>query len=267
MRFLLGDVDDDGEILAYDAALALQHSVGMDPLPEADPIPWAPWRDSTANIDGQGGITAYDAGLILQYSVGIESFTGTVLKAAPVSDITVEQVGLELVFHSFGDLVGLNVAAVEGKNLLGTPDFLHEELLTAVNRNAENYRIGLCTASPVQEGTAIMSIPVLQPGRLILDLDINDRAEQVTIDLITAIARYSDQTWSVYPNPADEILYIEGLEGPAAIEIFDLQGRSLVNKKLGRSEWSVDIGGLSSGTYLIRINTGDESKLDKFMVR
>jgi hypothetical protein len=71
VKFTAGDVDDDGLILAYDAALTLQHSVGLDPLPDVDPLPWENWRDSTANVDGIGGITAYDAALILQYSAGI----------------------------------------------------------------------------------------------------------------------------------------------------------------------------------------------------
>ncbi len=85
------DVDDDGVILAYDAALTLQYSVGIDPMPILDPLPWEPWRDSTANVDGAGDITAFDAGMILQYSAGIISeFSSEALKSAPVAAVTIE---------------------------------------------------------------------------------------------------------------------------------------------------------------------------------
>ena len=44
-----GDVTDNGEITAYDAALALMYSVGVDPMPEDAPLPWDLWRVLTAN--------------------------------------------------------------------------------------------------------------------------------------------------------------------------------------------------------------------------
>lgn len=262
-----GDVNDDGVVQAYDAALTLQHSVGLDPIPEADPLPWEPWRDSTANIDGQGGITAYDAGLILQYSAGIESFTGTALKTLSVADVRVEQAGQELIFYSSGTLVGLNVTAKNGGDLLGTPTFLQEEQLTAVNINGETYRVGLCTAYPPGEETAIMRIPVNHPGQVTLNLGINDRLKKIAIDVTTGVGRYAEKTWTVYPNPAREILYIEGITGPAAIEIFDLQGRSLISSIIEGTEMGIDLGRLERGTYLIRIDAGDHSMQEKFMVQ
>jgi len=41
-----GDVNDDGNIHAYDAALTLQYASGFDPLPDLDPKPWENWRDT-----------------------------------------------------------------------------------------------------------------------------------------------------------------------------------------------------------------------------
>ena len=85
-----GDVDDDGTIFAYDAALTLQYSVGIDPLPTIDPIPWENWRDTTANVDGVGEVTANDAGMILQYSTGlISSFTSSSKKSASQAFISI----------------------------------------------------------------------------------------------------------------------------------------------------------------------------------
>ena len=51
-----GDVDANFMVQAYDAALTLQYSVGKDPLPQLDPLPWDNWRLQAANVDGVQGI-------------------------------------------------------------------------------------------------------------------------------------------------------------------------------------------------------------------
>ena len=70
-----GDADGNGTVQAYDASVVLQYSVGMDPLPVIDPLPWEDWRYISANVDSLEQISSYDASLILQYIVGlIQSF-------------------------------------------------------------------------------------------------------------------------------------------------------------------------------------------------
>ena len=39
MELIYGDVDGNYQVQAYDAAIVLQHSVGLDPLPAVDPLP------------------------------------------------------------------------------------------------------------------------------------------------------------------------------------------------------------------------------------
>ena len=67
---MYGDVDANGVIEAYDASIALQYFVGIDPGAVA-PIPWADWRITRSDVDGNGFVEAYDGSLILQYFVGI----------------------------------------------------------------------------------------------------------------------------------------------------------------------------------------------------
>ena len=58
-----GDVDGNGEVQAYDAALTLQYS--------AELIEFEDWQLIAADVDGNGEVQAYDAALILQYSAGL----------------------------------------------------------------------------------------------------------------------------------------------------------------------------------------------------
>ena len=58
-----GDVDGNGEVQAFDAALTLQYT--------AELIDFEDWQILAADVDGNGEVQAYDAALILQYSAGI----------------------------------------------------------------------------------------------------------------------------------------------------------------------------------------------------
>jgi hypothetical protein len=66
---LYGDIDDNGAVEAYDAALVLQYFVGFNPA--GAPLPWHIWQILRADVDGNGSVEAYDASLIQQFAVGI----------------------------------------------------------------------------------------------------------------------------------------------------------------------------------------------------
>jgi len=62
--FLLGDVNQDGKVRAYDAALAARYAIGLEPDFTEEQI-------LAANFDGIGGVNAYDAALIARKSIGL----------------------------------------------------------------------------------------------------------------------------------------------------------------------------------------------------
>ncbi len=65
-----GDVNESGDVGAYDSALILQYFVGFDPLPVIDPRPWEDWRLYLSDVDANNSVEAFDASLILQFTVG-----------------------------------------------------------------------------------------------------------------------------------------------------------------------------------------------------
>lgn len=71
-------------------------------------------------------------------------------------------------------------------------------------------------------------------------------------------------SWTVYPNPAQSILNIKGLNNDfESIEIYDLTG-----KLCGRYTQvnSIDISNLTAGTYIIKIVRNNRVEQQKFMV-
>lgn len=267
--FFLGDVNDDGLILAYDAALTLQYSVGIDPMPGIDPLPWENWRDSTANVDGTGAITAYDAGLILQYSAGIiSSFSAETTKSVSMADVTIEVVGNNIVFYSYGELLGLNVSTTNENGILGTPVVLEEnftaEFLSAFNISGTTYKLGLCTVSSPAEGAAVLKIPFNSSGSVIFHMIVNTDEKIVTVDLVTGMGESENEPVVIYPNPAADQLQIGGLSGSTVARIYSIHGKLLLTSYVEGHTGTINLSDLSAGFYLIMLETNKGTVVRRF---
>lgn len=66
----------------------------------------------------------------------------------------------------------------------------------------------------------------------------------------------------IYPNPATNVLNIEGLNGEYAISVSDLVGRVLLNTQ---SQSSIDVSSLAPGIYNLRIVKGSEQQTSTFV--
>ena len=65
----------------------------------------------------------------------------------------------------------------------------------------------------------------------------------------------NDRSFKVYPNPANDVVFIRGTEGMANITMFDVQGR--VVKQVSTQSNTVQVSDLPSGMYMIRIENND----------
>jgi aldose sugar dehydrogenase len=82
-------------------------------------------------------------------------------------------------------------------------------------------------------------------------------------------ARVKDMI-SIYPNPADNILYIHGkkeLRKPLLVQLFDVYGRMLKEETSFRNDFSVDVSFFRPGTYLLKLYNGNdmEVQIEKFI--
>lgn len=69
--------------------------------------------------------------------------------------------------------------------------------------------------------------------------------------------------FSIYPNPAKDILFITSKEKGIKAEIYDTAGRILTSASLQKN--SVNISELTKGTYFIKLFTKDQSSVKKFI--
>jgi hypothetical protein len=72
-------------------------------------------------------------------------------------------------------------------------------------------------------------------------------------------------SWSVYPNPAKDILYLNldpALAGEYFVEIVNINGQVVSSARLVNNNTAVSLNGLSNGNYFIRLYN-DRVKLVK----
>lgn len=257
-----GDIDANDHVQAYDAALAIQYSVGLDPLPTIDPLPWENWRIVTANVDGVDGVTANDASEILKYTVGLitEFPVENTKKLATVAnaDISVSVEDGEIVLTSTGELFGLNVFVNENYSVLGEPEIFVEGALFAKNISETNYAFGLATAYSPENNVDIIKIPysTTQEQVVTFDMIVNTELKSVTVGLTTGIVTINEQSVIIYPNPANSVLYLKGVEN-VNVTIFDISGREVLNQLNVNKQ--VDISTLPNGIYTVKIENGNEN--------
>jgi len=67
---------------------------------------------------------------------------------------------------------------------------------------------------------------------------------------------------TIYPNPTDNYLFIEGNKNPISISIYNLLGKKVMSAK---NTNKVDVKELSSGVYIINISDGIGQTNRKFI--
>ena len=68
---------------------------------------------------------------------------------------------------------------------------------------------------------------------------------------------------TVFPNPASDIIFVNGLNENAKISIYDLSGRLLFSKQVTNKQ--IDISNFQSGIYTMKIETSKEIVTKKFV--
>ncbi|MBL0101354.1 MAG: T9SS type A sorting domain-containing protein [Saprospiraceae bacterium] len=67
----------------------------------------------------------------------------------------------------------------------------------------------------------------------------------------------------MYPNPVSDILYLDTNENWTKAEIYDISGR--IMRSVSLDGLTIDVSGLESGTYFLRLKNGEKVGLVKFV--
>ena len=98
----------------------------------------------------------------------------------------------------------------------------------------------------------------------VFDDNCESACAPLSIELIPdAVPEYSKEA-KAYPNPAQNMLHIEGT-GLTEVEVFNIMGQSILN--INDNIETVDISHLKNGIYFIRIKTTEGEKTVKMVIK
>jgi hypothetical protein len=80
-------------------------------------------------------------------------------------------------------------------------------------------------------------------------------------NITTSIQDNNTSEFNIYPNPAKDVLIIDGIYN--SVNIYDVFGKLVLTTK---SQKSIDITKLSNGVYMLEINTGNAFKTKKITI-
>ncbi|GAB1416450.1 hypothetical protein MASR2M117_18560 [Paludibacter sp.] len=273
--FMKGDVDRNQRVQAYDAALTLQYSVGKDPLPNIDPLPWEEWRLNAADVDGTLGITAHDAAMILQFSAYmISSFDRPNPEGGPLkspknisANVEITKDDNKLIFKSYGNLIGFNLFIDNNKEAFGEPVVADVMNLKAVNTQNNHYAVGLAVVEPLPEGSVFMTIPLVKdiPADFEFIMFINENEVNVKVNAPSGLKSLSDSGIAIYPNPASDYIQLNNLEVGTQISLYDISGRLVLHEVASQSIQSFNISNLSNGIYSVHVKHNGLNAVSKII--
>ncbi len=258
---VFGDIDTNKLVQAYDAALALQYSVGLNPLPTMDPLPWSNWRLAVANVDTVGSVTANDASLILQHSAKlISSFPADAKKRGgelPIADVTVKREGNQLVFRTTGTLYAFNGYFKDNFNAFGQPEIKDKNAMVASNINATTYNVGLASSTPFNVNEPFLIIPIVATTDIAGTIDIvantQEKALTYTSAAVASINEATTTTMNVYPNPTKDVVTVTNAQGKT-LRIIDFQGRIVNTQAITNNTHEVSLKPIGSkGEYIFQL--------------
>lgn len=129
---------------------------------------------------------------------------------------------------------------------------------------------GLSWWANPNQGTGSMLIRDLN-GRILKTLEPDFGGEltySFGIGMITNVFDPElDRDIAVYPNPADDRCIVDGLRGDEQIEVFDAFGQiRKVAQTVSGTSLEVDLSGLASGVYFVRVRRGEAFATHKISV-
>ena len=84
-------------------------------------------------------------------------------------------------------------------------------------------------------------------------------AKQIFINF--AVKDLQKTQMKIYPNPARDVLTISSDKPIKSVEIYDVLGRLIKTE----TKNNINVSQLSKGNYLVKVKTGDQELIEKFI--
>ena len=106
--------------------------------------------------------------------------------------------------------------------------------------------------------TSVKFAIIADAGTVSDGLDYNFYVDNVAMDINLSNAGFDKNTFTAYPNPVKNNLTIRYNENITDATVYNLMGQQLLIKKINATEGQIDMSSFASGTYLIKVTSGDK---------
>ncbi len=87
----------------------------------------------------------------------------------------------------------------------------------------------------------------------------------VTADAAMAVTDFNKNKFSVYPNPASDVVNISGDSNISSVQIYDFSGKVLNNQTLNSKKIQLDVSNIQKGNYIIKVLSDGKSSSYKII--
>lgn len=117
---------------------------------------------------------------------------------------------------------------------------------TAGDGGSVSYSVGQTVFSANAGANGSVTQGVQQPYEISV-LSVSENAENINL--------------SVYPNPSTDYLYLTSSDenSDLSYQLFDMNGRLLKSEKITENQTNIDMQGLVSATYFVKVNQGNKT--------
>ncbi|GAB5408724.1 MAG: hypothetical protein BalsKO_10890 [Balneolaceae bacterium] len=277
-----GDVTGDETVSALDATAVLRHTVFLTPE-----YPLAGLDSTAADVTGNGDISAFDASKILQLEVGLieglDCITLPIKKNPEIvnanwflqdgeGDSKIAKLNFE---QSSFDIYSIELAlnstsGVTFKRVKNLPKDWNMIQNTVDNTTL----ISLYGVTPISEKMLDLEFNSSQSGTIEAELTVNENKSSELEKLTVSEIPNEFDLKQNYPNPfnpSTQIQYSLAENGVVNLSIYNMLGQKVAelvnaNQEAGQYQVTWNAGSLSSGVYIYRLSTKDNTFTKRMML-
>ncbi len=85
----------------------------------------------------------------------------------------------------------------------------------------------------------------------------------ITVSEVMAVVGFDKNGITVYPNPVNDVLFINGNDTLLSVEVYNLLGQQVLSVSPKNKDTKVDMSALGAGAYMVKATTNNGVKTVK----
>lgn len=87
--------------------------------------------------------------------------------------------------------------------------------------------------------------------------------DNIVVDVNLGTSAFDSSSFKAYPNPVTNVLNLSYSSEIASVEVFNMLGQKVLVKELNVAQGQIDMSGLNSGNYLVKVTADGQTKTIK----